>query len=97
MVQSVVKITHQSGLRARPAALFVQIASKFSSNIWIQKDAKKINAKSIMGVMSLGVAQGDEITLKIEGKDEKEAMDAMKKLINSNFADMPEVNSKATK
>jgi len=82
---------HEAGLHARPAALFVQVASKFTSRIWVQTDSKKVNAKSIMGVMSLGVYLGEEITLIVEGKDEKEAIAALGRLIKSNFTDVPEV------
>ena len=92
MLSGTFKIMHEAGLHARPAALFVQIASKFSSRIWVETDSKKVNAKSIMGVMSLGVHSGQEITLIIEGKDEKEAMTALTRLIKSNFTDIPEVN-----
>lgn len=91
MLSATLKIEHEAGLHARPAALFVQIASKFSSRIWVETDTKKVNAKSIMGVMSLGVQSGQEITLIVEGKDEKEAMAALSRLIKSNFADIPEI------
>jgi len=86
---------HEAGLHARPAALFVQVASKFSSRIWIQTDTKKVNAKSIMGVMSLGVYSGNEITLIIGGKDEKDAMAALNKLIKSNFVEVPEIKKES--
>ena len=95
MIEDKVKITCSSGLRARAAALFVQVASRFSAHIWIQMDNKKINAKSIMGVMSLNVGSGDDITIHIEGKDEKEAMAAMKQLINSDFEDIPDKEKSA--
>ncbi len=88
MQETKVTIMHEWGLHARPAALFVQVASKFSARIWIVKGLKKVNAKSIMGVMSLEVCQGDEITLIVEGKDEKEALSAIQRLIDSNFSDV---------
>jgi len=82
-------IQHESGLYARPAALFVQVASKFHSRIWVEKGSKKVNAKSIMGVMSLSVAKGNEIVLIADGDDEVEALKALKVLVNSNFTSLP--------
>jgi len=95
LLSATFKIMHEAGLHARPAALFVQVASKFSSRIWIQTDTKKVNAKSIMGVMSLGVYSGNEITLIIDGKDEKDAMAALNKLIKSNFVEVPEIKKES--
>ena len=85
-----ITIAHEAGLQARPAALFVQVANKFTSRIWIEKGDKKVNAKSILGVMSLGVRQGDEITVIVNGDDEENAMSAMQKLIASNFSEVPQ-------
>nr|WP_204486622.1 HPr family phosphocarrier protein [Caldicoprobacter guelmensis] len=82
-------IEHQAGLQARPAALFVQVASRFVSRIWVVKGLKKVNAKSIMGVMSLGIKQGDEVTIIVEGEDESKAMSAIQRLIASNFSEVP--------
>lgn len=83
------KIMHEDGLTARPAALFVQVSSKFNSRIWVEVDSKKVNAKSIMGIISLGIGQDDEITITAEGNDQAEAMDALIKLIDSNFTCVP--------
>lgn len=91
MIGEKLKIKHEAGLHARPAALFVQVASKFTSRIWVEKGSKKVNAKSIMGVMSLGVSQNNDINLIVEGKDENRALEAMKTLINSNFTDIPKI------
>lgn len=85
MVEAKLYIDYESGLHARPAALFVQVASKFSSQILIQKDNKEVNAKSVMGVMSLNITDGDEIVIKIDGDDEIEAMEAMKRLLYSDL------------
>ncbi len=68
------KIELDSGLQARPAAYFVQEANRFDSHIFLEKDDKKVNAKSIMGLMSLALTKGEEIKLIIEGEDEEEAM-----------------------
>ena len=72
-----VKVELETGLHARPAALFVQTASRFASQIWIEKAEKKVNAKSIMGIMSLGVAKGNEVTIVAEGEDAEEALEAL--------------------
>jgi len=83
------KIMHEDGLNARPAALFVQVASKFNSRIWVEVDSKKVNAKSIMGIISLGIGQDDEITVRAEGNDQEEAIEALTELIDSNFSCIP--------
>jgi phosphocarrier protein len=78
------------GLHARPAALFVKLASKFSSNITlcnISTSGKWANAKSILSVLTCGVKQGDKIEVKAEGADESEAVEALEKLVASNFAE----------
>jgi len=82
-------IGHEAGLQARPAALFVQVASRFASRIWVVKGLKKVNAKSIMGVMSLDIRQGDEVTIIVEGDDESKAMTTIQRLIDSNFSEVP--------
>lgn len=74
LVEKTVKIELDSGLQARPAAYFVQEANRFDSHIFLEKDDKKVNAKSIMGLMSLALTKGEEIKLIIEGEDEEEAM-----------------------
>jgi len=77
MVEKPVVVKRKSGLQARPAALFVQEANKFSSDIFIQKEGRKVNAKSIMGIMSLAVGSGKEINIIADGKDEAEAITAL--------------------
>ncbi|RXJ01742.1 HPr family phosphocarrier protein [Anaerobacillus alkaliphilus] len=77
MVEKAVVVNRKSGLQARPAALFVQEANRFSSNIFIEKEGRKVNAKSIMGIMSLAVGSGKEITIIVDGKDEAEAINAL--------------------
>lgn len=89
MLEAKFIIEHQAGLQARPAALFVQVASRFASRIWVVKGLKKVNAKSIMGVMSLGIRQGDEVTIIVEGEDESKAMTTIQRLIDSNFSEVP--------
>ncbi len=72
-----IKITNKTGLHARPAAKFVQKANKFDSEIRIHFNEKEVNAKSIMGVMSLGISQGNLIMLKAKGSDEKDAVEKL--------------------
>jgi catabolite repression HPr-like protein len=81
MVEQQVEVLLKTGLQARPAALFVQEANRFSSDIYIEKDGKKVNAKSIMGLMSLAVSSGSVITLIADGPDEKEALEALTKYV----------------
>ena len=73
MVKESLKLELQNGLEARPAALFVQIASKFESHISVIVNEKQVNAKSIMGMMSLSVGSGDEVVVVAEGADEEAA------------------------
>ncbi|MDF7627303.1 phosphocarrier protein HPr [Leuconostocaceae bacterium ESL0723] len=75
------KIIAETGIHARPATLLVQAASKFVSDVTLSYQGKEVNLKSIMGVMSLGVGHGAEVTIKADGKDEKEAIDAITKVM----------------
>lgn len=77
MVEKQVEVLLKTGLQARPAALFVQEANRFTSDIYIEKNEKKVNAKSIMGLMSLAINSGSIITLIAEGNDEQEAVKAL--------------------
>ncbi|HHY42937.1 MAG TPA: HPr family phosphocarrier protein [Thermoanaerobacterales bacterium] len=87
MFQQNVIVKNKTGLHARPAALFVQTANKFKSEIFIEKQGKKVNAKSIMGVMSLAVSQGTEITISAQGEDEQDAVKKLVELIESKFGE----------
>ncbi|WP_432665543.1 HPr family phosphocarrier protein [Wukongibacter baidiensis] len=82
-----VELRAQAGLHARPAGLFVKVASKYSSDIKIVKDGKEFNAKSIMGILSMGAAKGDKLTIIAEGADEKEAIAKLKELVDRNFGE----------
>ncbi|MCY8517137.1 HPr family phosphocarrier protein [Bacillus atrophaeus] len=77
MVQQKVEVRLKTGLQARPAALFVQEANRYISDVFLEKDGKKVNAKSIMGLMSLAVSTGTEVTLIAEGEDEQEALEKL--------------------
>jgi catabolite repression HPr-like protein len=81
MVEKQVEVTLKTGLQARPAALFVQEANRFTSDIYIEKNGKKINAKSIMGLMSLAISSGSVIKLIAEGPDENEALETLTKYV----------------
>lgn len=85
MIIEKIKIINKTGLHARPATLFVDKAKKFKSEIFIEKNGKSVNAKSLINVLSLGVEQGQEIILKINGPDEVEALEELKKLIESGL------------
>lgn len=82
-----VTIVNETGLHARPASQFVQKAGKFKSEIQIVFEDKEVNAKSIMGVMSLGIGQGKEITLKAEGEDEVEAVNELENFIKTEMVE----------
>ena len=78
-------VSNQVGLHARPATFFIQKANEFKSSIWVEKDERRVNAKSLLGVLSLGIVKGTTINLIADGVDEKEAVDALIELLNSNF------------
>lgn len=78
-------LNNPDGLHARPAAIFVQEASKFKSDIEIEFEGQRVNAKSIIGVMSLGAFHGEEIILIADGSDEKKALESLKNLIESGL------------
>jgi len=86
-VQQIVIIQNKAGLHARPAAVFVQTASKFKASISLEMDGRKVDAKSIMGIMSLCAGQGKQIVLKAEGDDAEEALTTLIQLINSKFGE----------
>ena len=85
MISREVTITNTIGLHARPATFFIQKANGFQSSVWVEKEDRKVNAKSLLGVLSLGIAQGMTIKLIAEGADESEALDALEDLINTGF------------
>jgi len=83
VVEKQVKVKLKSGLQARQAALFVQEANRHSADVFLQKDDKKVNAKSIMGIMSLAIARGTTIILSAEGNDEKQVLEKLVKIIEN--------------
>lgn len=82
-----IKIINKLGLHARASAKLTQVANQFESDIWIEKNDKKVNAKSIMGVMMLTASQGSDITITTQGSDEKEALNSIVDLINDYFGE----------
>lgn len=84
MISKKITIRIPSGLEARPVALLVQVASQYESSVYIEPEEKRVNAKSIMGMMSLGLPAGDEITVIADGTDEIEAMENIEKYLCGN-------------
>ena len=80
-------VNNQVGLHARPATFFIQKANEFKSSIWVEKDERRVNAKSLLGVLSLGIVKGTSINLIADGPDEKKAVEALIELISSNFSE----------
>ena len=85
MVSREVTIINNIGLHARPATFFIQKANSFKCNIWVEKDERKVNAKSLLGVLSLGIAKGMSINIIADGIDEEAAIESLCALINSGF------------
>ncbi len=82
MLKKSMKIQLKNGLEARPVAMLVQVASQYESTVYLETDRKKVNAKSIMGMMSLGLDNGAEITVVADGKDEEEAIVHIEKFLS---------------
>ena len=82
MIQKNIKIKLSGGLEARPVAVLVQVASQYDSTVYLQIDNKKVNAKSIMGMMSLGLNSGEDVTVLVDGADEKEALESIEKYLS---------------
>ncbi len=87
MLKKDVTITNNIGLHARPATFFIQKANSFKASIWIEKDDRKVNAKSLLGVLSLGIAKGMTVTLIADGVDEEEAINGLVELVLNSFAE----------
>ena len=86
MTKRNIQIKLESGLEARPVALLVQEASKYESKIYIECEGKKVNAKSIMGMMSLGLDAGEELVVSADGTDEQMAVDNIEKFLSGEVA-----------
>lgn len=88
MIQETLTVLNRAGLHTRPAAMLVKLAAKFKSDIYLNRDGYDINAKSIIGVMTLAAEQGSELVLTAEGADEELAMTELKALFSSGFGEL---------
>lgn len=82
-----VKVQNQVGLHARPATFFIQKANEFKASIWVEKEERRVNAKSLLGVLSLGIVGGTDIKIIADGVDEQPAVDGLVKLVESGFSE----------
>ena len=82
-----VTVENQVGLHARPATFFIQKANEFKSSIWVEKEERRVNAKSLLGVLSLGIMGGTDIRIIADGSDEEEAVEGLVALVKSSFND----------
>ncbi|MDY0408870.1 HPr family phosphocarrier protein [Virgibacillus soli] len=84
MVERTVRVELETGLQARPAAQFVQEANRYSANLFLEKEGKRVNAKSIMGLMSLAITEGETIILTADGPDETVALNSLIEFVTEN-------------
>ena len=82
-----ITVNNEVGLHARPATFFIQKANEFKSSIWVEKDERRVNAKSLLGVLSLGIVGGTTIRIIADGADEEQAVAGLVKLVESGFAE----------
>ena len=82
-----VEVQNQVGLHARPATFFIQKAKEYKSSIWVEKEERRVNAKSLLGVLSLGIVGGTSIRIIADGADEEKAVNDLVKLVESGFAE----------
>ena len=82
-----VVVQNQVGLHARPATFFIQKANEFKSSIWVEKEERRVNAKSLLGVLSLGIVGGTSIRIIADGADEEQAVEGLIALVESGFAE----------
>ena len=87
MISRDIIINNASGLHARPATFFIQKANSYPCSIWVEKDDRRVNAKSLLGVLSLGIAKGMSVTLIADGQGEEDALRGLTELIDSGFAE----------
>ena len=87
MVSKEIVVQNQVGLHARPATFFVQKANEFTCSVWISKDERKVNAKSLLGILSLGIIKGTEIKIIADGVDEEAAVSSLVNLVENELTD----------
>ena len=85
MIREAIKVNKENGLEPKQAALFIQKASNYKSNVWIKKDERKANGKSLLGILSLAVAKDNDIIIITEGEDEEEALNDLKNFLTSDL------------
>ena len=85
MISRDVTIKNSVGLHARPATFFIQKANSYRSSIWVEREDRRVNAKSLLGVLSMGIVKGTTITLIADGADEEEALEGLSVLVNTGF------------
>jgi len=82
-----VEVKNQVGLHARPATFFIQKANEYKSSIWVEKEERRVNAKSLLGILSLGIVGGAKIRIIADGSDEQLAVDGLVKLVEGGFSE----------
>ncbi len=87
MTNREVVVNNQVGLHARPATFFIQKANEFTSSIWVEKDDRRVNAKSLLGVLSLGITRDSTVVIVADGADEELALDELEKLVSYEYID----------
>lgn len=87
MTSRSITIQNSVGLHARPATYFIQKANSYQCSIWVEKDDRRVNAKSLLGILSLGIVKGVTVTLLADGADENEALEGLAALIDSEFSE----------
>lgn len=87
LISKEITVNNQVGLHARPATFFIQKANEFKSSIWIEKDDRRVNAKSLLGVLSLGIVKGTTVSIVADGADEAQAIQTLAELIDSDFSE----------
>ena len=88
MYSKEVTVQSQVGLHARPATFFIQKANEFKSTVWVEKEERRVNAKSLLGVLSLGIVGGTEIRIIVDGSDEEAALAALVELVETGFGEL---------
>jgi len=87
MISKTIAVKNLVGLHARPATFFIQKANEFKSSVWVEKDERRVNAKSLLGILSLGIVKDSSITIIADGADEVVAVDSLIALIEKDFID----------
>lgn len=87
ITERTVHVSNQIGLHARPATFFIARANEFNCNVWIERNGRRVNAKSLLGILSLGIVGGTDIKIITDGPDEEAAAEALVEMIESGFSD----------